>query len=780
MIGQTISHYEILDKLGEGGMGVVYKAHDTRLDRFVALKFLPPHLSASEQEKVRFIQEAKAASALNHPNICTVYEINETEDGQLYMVMAYYEGETLQNKISNMSKHPDLVTLIGWGAQIAEGLHAAHRKGIVHRDIKSSNIMITPDGRAIIMDFGLAKHAAGLKLTRTGTTIGTVPYMSPEQARGESVDHRSDIWSLGVVLYEMIAGRLPFASEYSQAVIYSILNEEPTSLLSARSDVPVELENIVKKMLTKSLEERYQSIEEILLDLQVLREPASGISISILVRKVFVRNRRSVIVGAALILFVVLAAIFASLWLSEPPSVTSISVLPLANLSGNPDQDYLASGIHEDLIVELSKLTGLKRVIARASVMRYANTDKSLAEIGRELGVDAIITGSVIRVADRVRVTVQLIESETERQVWAERYESELFDVLTLQNEIVKSISERIQLQLTPEEQIRLAIKRQVNPDAYDAYLRGTYQWHRLTSQDLEIALRYFELARAIDPNYPLAYAGIATVWMGRQQNGFASTAEAIPNIKSAATRALELDNTLADVHFLLASVKVWCDWDWVGADSSFRRAIELNPGNAKARAYYSHLLQMLGKHDDGLMQIERALELDPFNSLYRGLYGMNLLYARQYDNAINVLNEILKDVPEDPIALSTLRSVYHMKGMYEEALDIWRSSFAARGDSEIVEAIGHGSSKADYRAALTRVAGILVARMDTSFVTPWQISTLYTRAGETSPAIEWLEKAFQVRDPNIPYLSIDPIFDEIRDEQRFRAMLERMKVPTT
>jgi serine/threonine protein kinase/tetratricopeptide (TPR) repeat protein len=778
MIGQTISHYKILDKLGEGGMGVVYRAHDTRLDRFVALKFLPPHLSASEQEKTRFIQEAKAASALNHPNICTVYEIDETDTGQLYMVMAYYEGDTLESKIRDTQNISDIKTLIDWGSQIAEGLHAAHRKGIVHRDIKSSNIMITQEGRAVIMDFGLAKHAAGLKLTRTGTTVGTVPYMSPEQARGDSVDHRSDIWSLGVVLYEMIAGRLPFASEYSQAVIYSILNEEPSSLVSVRSEVPVELENIVKRMLTKNPEERYQSVEEMLLDLQVLREPVSGISIPLLVRKGFIRNRRSVIVGAALVLLVVLTAIFASLWLSEPPSITSISVLPLANLSGNPDQDYLASGIHEDLIVELSKLTGLRRVIARASVMRYANTAKSLTEIGRELGVDAIITGSVIRVADRVRVTVQLIESETERQVWADRYESELRDVLTLQNEIVTSIAERIQLQLTPEEHIRLATARQVHPDAYDAYLRGTYQWHKLTSQDLEIALRYFELARAIDPNYPLAYAGIATVWMGRQQNGFASTAEALPNIRSAATRALELDNTLADIHFLLAVMKVWCDWDWIGADSSFRRAIELNPGNAKGRAYYSHLLQMLGKHNDGILQIEHALELDPFNSLYRGLYGMNLLYARQYDEAIKVLNEILKDVPEDPIALSTLRSVYHMKGMYEEALDIWRNSYAARGDIEIVEAFGHGSSETDYRAALTRVVGILTARMDTAFVTPWQIGTLYARAGQKSLALEWLEKAFEIRDPNIPYLSIDPIFDELRGEQRFRTLLERMNAP--
>jgi serine/threonine protein kinase len=780
MIGKTISHYKILEKLGEGGMGVVYRAYDTKLERHVALKFLPPHLSASGQEKGRFIQEAKAASALNHPNICTVYEVDETEDGQLYMAMAYYEGETLQQKIDGITQPLDLETVISWGVQIAEGLHAAHRKGIVHRDIKSSNIMITQDGRAIIMDFGLAKHAAGLKLTRTGATIGTVPYMSPEQARGESVDHRSDIWSLGVVLYEMIAGNLPFAGSYSDAVIYMILNEEPKPLMSLRSDVTEELENVVKKMITKLITERYQSVEEILLDLRLLREPIQSVSITLLIRKVLIRKRRPVIIAAVLVCLLVLALIFVRTWISAPASITSIAVLPLENLSGNPDQDYLASGLHEDMIVELSKLSGLTRVIARASAMRYANTDKSLSEIGRELNADAIITGSVIRVADQVRVTVQLIEAATERQVWADRYENRLENVLTLQNDIVRSIADRIRLQLTPEEETRLATARQVNPDAYDAYLRGTYQWHRMSAHDLEIALRYFELARAIDPNYPLAYAGIATVWLGRQQNGFVSVSEAMPNIISYAAKALELDSTLADVYFLIGGVKTWSEWDWFGADTAFRRAIELNPGNTLARAYYSHLLHILGKPDDAMREIDRALDLDPFNSLYRALFGMNLMYLRRYDDAIALLNKVLIDFPDDPLTLSTLRSVYHQKGMYDEALTVWKRSFAAKEDYEAVEALGSGSSETDYRTALSNVAELLIARMDTTYVTPWQIGTLYTRAGQVEPALDWLEIAFEMRDQNMPYIGIDPIFHVMRDEPRFKAMLQRMNFPNT
>ena len=777
MIGKTVSHYKILEKLGEGGMGVVYKAEDTKLKRTVALKFLPPELTRDPEAKQRFSHEAQAASALQHNNVCNIHDIDEASDGQIFIVMDCYEGESLKEKIARGSlKLEEAVDIV---AQIASGLSKAHEKGIIHRDIKPANIFITTDGTVKILDFGLVKLTGGqTKLTKVGSTLGTVAYMSPEQARGEEVDHRSDIWSLGVVLYELVSGKLPFASEYSAAAVYSILNEEPKPLSSFHSDVPVELETLVKKMLAKNREERYQNLDEMFLDIQMLQEPIKGISIPYLLRKFLIRNRRTILVAAAGLLLLVLTAIFLTIWIPKTSPITSLAVLPLENLSGNPDQDYLAAGLHEELIVDLSRLSGLNRVIARASVMRYRKTDKRLSEIAQELGVDALITGSVVKLADRVHITVQLIESSTEKQLWADRYENQLRDILSIRNEIVTTIATTIKLQLTPEEQTRLATVRQVNPDAYEAYLRGIFQWCGMTVQDFDIALQYFELARTIDPNYPLAYAGIAMVWMGRQQNGIVPTSEATPEIKTAATKALELDSTLADVHRLLANMKAWVDWDWYGADIAFRRSITLNPNDAQAHAYYSHLLQIFGEQEKAMMQIELARQLDPFNTLFQSLHGMNLMYEHRYDDAITLLSDILKKEPDDPIALSTLRSAYHMKGKYKEALEIWRRSFAAKGDPQAQEALGNGTSESDYRAALTNVANLMIARSYTAHVTPWQIATLFTRAGKKNEAFDWLEKALVVRDPNMSYISIDPIFDYLRDEQRFKALLRQMNFP--
>ncbi len=777
MIGSTVSHYKILEKLGEGGMGVVYKAVDTKLKRIVALKFLPPELTRDPEAKQRFTHEAQAASALQHTNVCTIHDIDETSDGQMFIVMDCYEGQSLKEKISGLPM--ELGEALEIMVQIASGLAKAHEKGIIHRDIKPANIFITTEGTVKILDFGLAKLAGRqTKLTKTGSTLGTVAYMSPEQARGEEVDRRTDIWSLGVLLYELVSGKLPFASEYSMAAVYSILNEEPKPLTTLNSDVPVELEIIVKKMLAKNHEERYQNIDEILLDIQELQEPIKGISILYLIRKFLIRKRRTAGAMAAGLLLLALIAILLTILVPTPASITSIAVLPLENLSGNPDQDYFAAGLHEELIVDLSKLSGLNRVIARASVMRYQKSDKMLSEIGQELGVDALITGSVVKLGDRVNVTVQLIESATEKQLWANRYENQIRDILSIRNEIVTAIAHELKIQLTPEEQTRLATVQQVNPDAYEAYLRGTFQWCRMTAQDFNIALRYFELARAIDPNYPLAYVGIALVWMGRQQNGFVPTSEATPKIKTAATKALELDSTLEDVHRLLANIKAWVDWDWYGADISFRRAITLNPNDAQAHAYYSHLLQIFGEQEKAIMHIELARQLDPFNTLFQSLYAMNLMYEHRYDDAIDLLGDILRKAPNDPIALSTLRSAYHMKGRYKEALEIWKRSFAAKGDLQAQEALGMGSSESDYRTALTNVANLLIARSDTANVTPWQIATLYTRAGKKKEALDWLEKAFAVRDPNMVYISIDPIFDYLREDQRFKALLQQMNFP--
>lgn len=777
MINKIISHYHILEKLGEGGMGVVYKADDTKLKRTVALKFLPPELTRDPEAKARFIHEAQAASAMQHHNICTIHDIDETEEGQLFMVMDCYEGESLSEKIAGQPQR--LEDALEITLQIASGLSKAHKKGIFHRDIKPANIFVTTEGEVKILDFGLAKLVGSLtKLTREGTTMGTAAYMSPEQARGEGIDHRTDIWSLGVVLYELLSGNLPFTSEYSAAIIYTILNEEPKPLSNFRSDIPPELETIVKKMLAKNPNERYQNLDEVIWDLQNLKEPQKVLPNTYLIRKFLTRNRHKVIVTAGALFLLAIIAIFISLRIQKPESIVSIAVLPLENLSGDSDQDYLAAGLHEELIVDLSKLSGLKRVIARASVMRYRQTDKALSEIAKELNVGAMVTGSVVKMADRIHVTVQLIESTSEKQLWANRYENQIRDVLTLRNEIVTAIARQLDIQLTPQEQTRLATVREVNPDAYEAVMRGKFQWRGMTAQDFDIALRYFELARTIDPNFASAHAGIAYVWMGRQQNGFVPPSEATPKIKAAASRALELDSTLADIHDMLGCIKAWVDWDWYGADISTRRALTLNPQDAQTHAYYSHLLHILGESEKAKRHGELAQQLDPFSTLYKSLYGMNFMYQHRYDDAIVLLNNILETSPQDPIALSTLRSAYHMKGKYKDALEIWKRSFAAKGDSQAEAVIGEGSTEADYQAALTRVAELLIARSDTTPVTPWQIATLYTRAGKKKEALDWLEKAFLYRDPNMPYISIDPIFDYMRDDSRFQSLMQKMNFP--
>jgi adenylate cyclase len=410
--------------------------------------------------------------------------------------------------------------------------------------------------------------------------------------------------------------------------------------------------------------------------------------------------------------------------------------------------------------------------------MRFKGTKTPLSKVAQELKVDALITGAVLRSGDRVRVTAQLINPKTEAQLWAQSYERNLRDVLALQNDIVSAITREVKVQLTPQEQTRLASARQVNPEAYDAYLKGKFEWYKLSRQGLDSALKYFTLALEKDPEFAPAYTGIALTWQAYMQQGFLPYDEVTPKVKAAALKALELDSTIAEVHFTLAGISTWGDWDWLGGERAFRRAIELNPKYPDARIYYSHFLNTMKRPKEAMEQAERALELDPLNTLFQGLYGMDLMYARRYDEAIVVLRNILKTSPNDAIALSTLRSAYHMKHMYNEALEIWRASYAAKGDHEAEEALNRGYAEGGYQGALRRVAETLAERSKTTFVTPWQIATLCTRAGMNKEAIDWLEKAYQAHDGNMPYISVDPIFDPLRNEPRFQDLLSRMKLP--
>ncbi len=765
--------YEIVRELGKGGMGTVYQATDGKLKRTVALKFLPGEWIHDALAKERFVREAQAAASLDHPNICTVHEIDEAE-GRMFISMAFVEGETLKARIERAPL--DLDDALAVGRQVAEGLREAHKKGIVHRDIKSANIMVTGDGQAKVMDFGLARVRGGALLTQEGMTLGTIAYMSPEQARGEEVDHRTDIWSFGVVLYEMLTGRLPFKGERDQAVIYSILKEAPRPISDLCPGLPASIGQVVGRALEKNPDERYASAEDLLNDLRSLSEGAEPIGIRARLRKARLGRWKRALLYAGLAAVVILTGtVVSGLFTKHGLAMDSIAVLPIENLTGDPGKEYWVDGATDELIGQLSKIGSL-RVISRTSVMIYKAQKKPVPEIARELKVKAIVAGTVHRIGETVRIRVELIEAlPEERNLWTETYDRAMADVLVMYSEMARAIAGKMQVKLAPQEETRLAGARQVNPEAYEAYLQGQFYYYKLTRPDLDSALQYFESALAKDPNYAQAYVGIAAVWGGRQQQGYIPRSEAAPKAKAAAAKALELDGTLAEVHTTLAGIKTWTDWDWESGEAEYRRAIELNPNLPEPRAGLSHLLNILKRPEEAMTQIERTLELDPLNALFRGFYAMDLMYAHRYDDAIAVIRETLKSSPNHSLALSTLRSAYHMKRMYPEALEAWKASYAARGDQAAQDALARGFKEGGYPMALQRVAETLAARSQTAYVPAWQIGTLYTRAGKKDEALEWLEKAYEAHDPNMPYIAVDPIFDILRDDPRFKDLLSRM-----
>ncbi len=768
--------YQLIEELGRGGMGVVYKAEDTKLKRTVALKFLPPELTHIPDVKERFMREAQATAALDHPNICTVYEFDEAEE-KTFISMAFIEGQSLKKK---MEPGPlELDEALSIAIQVAEGLQEAHKKGVVHRDIKSANIMVTKKDQAKIMDFGLARIAGSTLVTKEGMTMGTIAYMSPEQARGEEVDHRTDIWSLGVVLYEMFSGQLPFKGEHDQAIVYSILNEKPKPITDLRSEIPMSIEQVVGKALEKNPDERYLNTDQLLDDLRSISEGIVPEEIKARVRKAkLLKKKRAIFYAGIVGFFIIMTVIALSLFTGRAAAIDSIAVLPLENLTGDAGQEYFVDAATDELIGQLAQI-GALRVISRRSVMQYKGVKKPLPEIARELNVDAVVEGTVHQVGNSVRIRVQLIEAlPEEKNLWTQTFDRDMTDVLVMYKEMARTIADKTRVKLTPQEEMILASTRQVNPEAYEAYNKGMFHFYKLTPQDLELALGYFKLALEKDPNYALAYVGISLVWGGRVQQGLMSASEAGPKAETARLKALELDDTLKEVHYLLAVRKTWGDWDWEGAEKAFRRAIELNPNYPDPRAYYSWLLFYMQRPEEAMAQIERALELDPFHAAFRSLYAWDLMYARRFDDAVEHLRETLRTAPNDQMALSALKSAYHVKGMYKEALEIWRTWFATKGDREAEEALSRGYAEASYSGALSSVAEMMIERSRTTFVTPWQIATLYTRAGKNNEALVWLEKAYEAHDSNMPSISVDPIFDSMRADPRFQDLLRRMNLP--
>ena len=777
MIGKMISHYKIVKKIGGGGMGVVYKAEDTKLKRTVALKFLPPELIRDPEAKERFIREAQAASALQHHNICTIHEINETDDGQLYIAMEYLGGKTLKEKIEE--KGLSIEEILDIITQISKGLGKAHQKGIVHRDIKPANLMFTEDGVVKIVDFGLAKLAGQTKMTKAGTSLGTVAYMSPEQTQGTEIDYRTDIWALGVILYEMLAGEHPFKGEYEQAVVYSILNEAPEPVTKFNASIPDSLEEVLGKALEKNRDKRYQTITELLDDLKSISGGIVPEEIKARVRKAHIRKRKRVILYSFSVVLIVAAVIVVSFLVRRSQVIDSIAVLPLKNLTGDTGQEYFVDGMTDELIGQLGQISGLKRVISRTSVMKYKETDKSLSEIAQELKVDAVVEGTVYEAGDSVRIRFQLIDAlPDEKNLWGNTYKRAKGDILMMVNEITKTVTDIIQVGLSSEEETRLAGARQVNPEAYEAYLKGQFHLGKLSPPDLETALQYFELSLEKDPNSALAYAGISLDWAFRQQFGLVPPHEATPRAKEAALRAIALDSTLAEVHYALAVVKTWGEWDWDGAEIAYRKAIELNPNFPDARVYYSHLLTILHRPEEAAVQMERALEIDPFNNLFQSLYGAELCFRERYDDAIEQFQKVLKTAPNHALALDMLRVAFHQKRMYDESLETFKAFYAALGIPEIEEALTHGYKNAGYTGAMISAAKVWEEFSHVTYVMPFIIADLYAFAGDKERTLDWLERGFEMRDPNMPYIGVSPLHvDLVGDNPRFQDILRKMNL---
>ncbi|MFQ5636778.1 MAG: protein kinase [bacterium] len=759
MIGKTILHYNILEKLGAGGMGVVYKAEDTKLKRDVAIKFLPRQIAASEEERERFKIEAQAAAALNHPNIAQVYAIEETDDetceepGTLFIVMEYIEGRELKSIIDTPLVPPRGGTKGGalpsrgvsnddafdYATQIAEGLQAAHENGVVHRDIKPANIMISKSGVAKITDFGLAKLVHGKMVTRAGFTLGTVAYMSPEQSRGDPIDPRTDIWSLGVVIYQMLTGEMPFKGHYEQAVIYSLLHEEPAPLPETNPEVTENVAAIVNKALQKNPAERYQKIGELLADLKT-------------------------------------AAVKSETPASKEKTHHAIAVLPFKDLSPGKDQDYFCDGITEELIDSLCKIGGW-RVVSRTSVFAFKGKEKNIREIGEQLNVNHILEGSVRKAGNRLRITSQLINVQDGFQLWSEKYDRKFDDVFAIQDDIASMITDKLQAGVGEKREESVVQRHSQNLEAYNLYLQARFHLNKRTEEGLRKGLAFCEQAIALDSYYALAYAGLADGFILLGFQGFMRPHEALPKAKAAAEKALALDGALAEAHTSLGPILAVYDYNWPESEKAFQQAQALNQNSATAHYWYAiwNLLPT-ARFERCLAELKKAQELDPLSLVLNAGIGWQYYFARKNDLAIEALQKTLELDDKFIFAHDILGQVYEQKGMLEEAIvEIEKAVALSKRRTLSLSALGYTFATAGMMQEAKRVLEELKTRAKNEYVSAYDAALVHAGMGKTQHAFALLEKAYEDRTGWLCFLNVEPRFDSLRKDPRFKTLLKKV-----
>ncbi|MET0645313.1 MAG: protein kinase [Pyrinomonadaceae bacterium] len=841
--GQTLGPYQILEELGAGGMGVVYRALDMKLGRTVALKLLPLNYTRDADRLRRFEREAKHASSLNHPNILTIFEIG-SEDGTYFIVTELIEGETLRQLLTRGPL--PVVEALGIATQIADALDVAHEALIVHRDIKPENIMVRRrDAYVKVLDFGLAKlmgefpagpadGGSGLVQTEAGVAIGTPSYMSPEQTRALALDARTDIWSLGVTLYEMVAGRRPFEGGTTSDVIASILQKDPAPLSQLASEVPAELVRIVTKALAKDRDERYSTTKELLADLNRLKRrlefeaeaeraaapesvstvaQARGVnalsqrtaeerdvstagaqrvtsSAEYIVEEIK-RHKRGAWVALAVLCAAAVALVTQFAYgrffagggeagvdrsaVHSDAEIHSIAVLPFANSTGDANTDYLSDGISESLINSLSQLGGVK-VIARSSSFRYKGKDADPREVAKALGVRAILIGRVLRRGEELHISAELVDTRDGTQMWGEQYNRRAEDLLSVQTEIAGEIADKLHLRLTAGEQRRLGRRETVRPQAYELLLKGRFYSNSGGTENWKRAVEYFNQAIADDPAYALAHAELSRCYVNLVGSSALDPVEGMPRAEAEALRALALDENLPDAHLALANIKM-STWEWAAAEREYRRAIDLSPNYARAHSAYSSYLSLMGRREPAIAEIRRARELDPLSVIASAYVGFTLLFARQYDEAIEALKETLELERDFPIAHYVMGQAYVGKGMYPEAIAAYQEANRLGENSPSLQIyLGHAYAKAGER----KKAQAILKRLEQGreYVSPGELAILYAALGEREQAFASLERAYAAHDLQLQYLGTDPAYDDLRGDPRFADLLRRIGLP--